>query len=158
MRHILFVALAAFGLALFGNIGLATGPAEAGASCKKGYYFDASSLSCKMKVKINIKQQDRAVAGAPQWGPPNRTNCAKASNEMDRSAARCRNLDAKRAYDAVLRMVVNGKLLKECATCCRQLREGMNRWKQCHELGLAPRPDYATARRSATLMNCNFTY
>lgn len=133
-------------------------PAFAGQSCKKGMYFNAQLMECVAKVRVTISNQDAAANDGPQWGPPNAVNCQRASDEMDRSAALCRKYDGLVAYDAKLGVIVNGKTFEQCAKCCRQLREGMARWQQCFALGLAPRPDYATARRSAERMNCGFTY
>lgn len=130
-----------------------------GASCKGGYYFNEDTLTCVKQVRAKIGAQDLSAMGGAQWGPVNAQNCASASAEMDRSAAQCRSYDARQgAYDAILGMVVDGKLLEECSKCCRQLREGMNRWKLCHQAGFAPPPDTASARRSATAMNCPETY
>lgn len=132
--------------------------AQAGQSCKNGYYFDTGKSTCVKKVKITIKAQDAAASGGPQWGPPNRANCNAASREMDQSAALCRSYDGLKAYDAKLGIIVKGKVLEQCAKCCRQLREGMARWKLCYKKGLAPRPDFATANKSAKKLNCSFRF
>ncbi len=135
------------------------GIAKAGAqSCKSGYYFSEAKASCIKRVHVTLKNQDTNAAGGPQWGPPNKRNCAAASSEMDRSAALCRSYDARRTYNALTGEVTNGKVFQECAKCCRQLREGMARWKLCSQKNLAPRPDFATANRSAAAMNCPFRF
>lgn len=128
-------------------------------SCKSGFYFDTQSLACVKQVRLQIGSQDVRAAAGPQWGPVNAANCAAASREMDRSMALCRSYDARKgAYDANLGRVVDGKLVEECGKCCRQLREGMRRWAACFAKGLAPQPDYTTARRSAAALNCPETY
>jgi hypothetical protein len=152
------IAAAILFFSLFVAFGGVVSPALAGQSCKKGAYFDASLMECVMKVRVTISAQDAKANGGPQWGPPNAVNCARASDEMDRSAALCRKYDGLVSYDAKRGVVINGKTFEQCAKCCRQLREGMARWQQCFALGLAPRPDYATARRSAERMNCGYTY
>jgi len=158
MKNLICAALVA--LAVLAGIGGLTTAAAADidVSCRSGYYFNTSTLTCVQKVQVTIASQDARASGGPQYGPVNPANCAAASREMDRSAALCRSYDARRAYDASTGTVVNGKLLNECAKCCRQLREGMNRWALCHAAGFAPRPDYVSARRSSDLMNCPMTY
>ena len=158
MRHYILSARAVVTF-IFGINGVSTGSAEASQSCRVGYYFNTERLECVKKVKVKIKGQDNAARGGPQWGPVSPSNCAQASREMDRSAALCRSYDARKgAYDVDLGRIVDGKLLKECAKCCRQLREGMNRWAACYSARLAPRPNYAAARRSSEAMNCPEAY
>ena len=157
MKHLMF--LATLVLAVAGHAFVVAPAAAAGQSCQTGHYFDTVSLACVKKVQLTIRAQDRAAASGPRWGLVNSRNCAQASREMDRSAAKCRRMDAQRGvYDAALGRIIDGKMLEQCARCCRQLREGMNRWRVCHANGYAPPPDYRTARRSAERMNCSFTY
>lgn len=127
--------------------------------CPDGAYLNLEVGQCQIKTKIEVGKQDKRSAAGPQWGPVNPTNCAKASREMDQMAAKCRRMDAQEAVsDFLLGKLVDGKTLEQCAFCCRNLREGMNRWRLCHKAGLAPPPDYATANRSSERMNCGFIY
>ena len=129
------------------------------ARCPDGAYYSVTQEACVVKTRVEMGRQDQAAMSGPQWGPVSPANCAAASREMDQMAAKCRRLDAQQAVsDALLGQVVDGKTLEQCAFCCRNLREGMNRWHLCHQAGLAPPPDVSTANRSAERMNCSFRY
>jgi hypothetical protein len=143
MRNFILAAVAALITAFlgFGNV------AEAGQSCKKGYRYDLSREICVQIVKRKIGQQDDATRGGPQWGPVSATACAQASREQEGNARRCRAYDARGA---------NGKELAECAKCCRQLREDMNRWRQCAAAGLAPPFSAAKAAEWKRQLDCDW--
>lgn len=122
-----------------------TDTAFAGQSCKSGYYYDKSRKACVKRVKQRSDQQDAAASGGPQWGPPSKAACAQASREMDDSMALCRRYDKG-----------DGKDLEECAKCCRQLREGANRWQVCHRLGFAPEVDWTSINASKERLGCTW--
>lgn len=119
--------------------------AFAGQSCKSGYYYSRAKKACVKRVKQTVAKQDANAAGGPQWGPPNKENCAAASSEMDSSMALCRGYD-----------IGTGKSDEQCAKCCRQLREGTRRWQQCHSKGFAPAVDWATINRSKERLGCTW--
>jgi hypothetical protein len=91
-------------------------------------------------VEQSIRAQDRAVSGGPQFVIRTVADCDRASSEMDESMARCRAIDTKST--------------KDCARCCRQLREGAARWTECRRLGWAPSVDWATIQASQERLAC----
>lgn len=106
---------------------------------------DPHVQSCPAQVGSAIAGQDAAAAGGPQWGPVNAANCAAASREMDQSAARCRSYDA-----------AGGKHIEQCAACCRQLREGVNRQNACAAVGLAPPVNWSAVSTAKARLDCNW--
>lgn len=143
MRNYIFTAVAAFFL---GILALANS-AEAGQSCRKGHRYDLAQKTCVEIVKRKAQQQDDAVRGGPQWGPVSASACAQASREQEGNARRCR------AYDV---LGANGKEMAECAKCCRQLREDMNRWRQCAAAGYAPPFPAALAAQWKKQLGCDW--
>lgn len=135
MKYALYIIAALF--AAF--VAFAPSGAWAGSQC------DPTVQSCTAKVLGTIGAQDQAATGGPQWGPVNRANCAAASREMDQSAAQCASYDAR-----------GGKNLSQCAACCRQLREGVNRWQQCAAAGFAPAVQWVAVRVAKTRLQCDW--
>jgi hypothetical protein len=142
MRN-LFTAVAAFFLGILAL----DNSAEAGQSCRKGFVYDLAQASCVVIVKRKAHEQDDAARGGPQWGPVSASSCAKASREQEGNARRCR------AYDV---LGANGKEMAECAKCCRQLREDMNRWRQCAAAGYAPPFPAALAAQWKKQLGCDW--
>lgn len=85
-------------------------------------------VTCEDEVSREVARQDAAASSGPQWGPVSQSQCAIASREQEANERRCKAYDLKR----------NGKTLKECAKCYRQVRFDIARWEQCHRAGFAP--------------------